>query len=113
MDEIIKIKSMATAETGLNEFLEENGINAIETDLAEEIVQLGHDRPSHILVPAIHRNRREIRDIFLREIEGINPDITDEPQNWQRHRVTACATSSLNTTVAVSVPTSVLPRPVP
>ena len=79
VDEIIKIKSMATAETGLNEFLEENGINAIETDLAEEIVQLGHDRPSHILVPAIHRNRREIRDIFLREIEGINPDITDEP----------------------------------
>ena len=79
VDEIIKIKSMATAETGLNEFLEENGINAIETDLAEEIVQLGDDRPPHILVPAIHRNRREIRDIFLKRIEGINPDITDEP----------------------------------
>ena len=78
--EVNKIKSMATAETGLNEFLEEHGIHAIETDLAEEIVQLGdNDRPSHILVPAIHRNRTEIRDIFLKKIEGVNPNLTDDP----------------------------------
>lgn len=77
--EVNKIKSMATAETGLNEFLEEHGISAIETDLAEEIVQLGEDRPSHILVPAIHRNRTEIRDIFRKKIEGVNPDLTDDP----------------------------------
>ena len=102
VDEIIKIKSMATAETGLNEFLEENGINAIETDLAEEIVQLGHDRPSHILVPAIHRNRREIRDIFLREIEGINPDITDEPAEQAEASRNRLRNKFLNTTVAVS-----------
>ena len=102
VDEIIKIKSMATAETGLNEFLEENGINAIETDLAEEIVQLGHDRPSHILVPAIHRNRREIRDIFLREIEGINPDITDEPAELAEASRYRLRNKFLNTTVAVS-----------
>ena len=102
VDEIIKIKSMATAETGLNEFLEENGINAIETDLAEEIVQLGHDRPSHILVPAIHRNRREIRDIFLREIEGINPDITDEPAELAEESRNRLRNKFLNTTVAVS-----------
>ncbi len=102
VDEIIKIKSMATAETGLNEFLEENGINAIETDLAEEIVQLGHDRPSHILVPAIHRNRREIRDIFLREIEGINPDITDEPAELAEASRNRLRNKFLNTTVAVS-----------
>ena len=102
VDEIIKIKSMATAETGLNEFLEENGINAIETDLAEEIVQLGHDRPSHILVPAIHRNRREIRDIFLREIEGINPDITDEPAELAEASRNRPRNKFLNTTVAVS-----------
>ena len=76
VDEIIKIKSMATAESGLNEYLEENGINAIETDLAEEIVQLGdNDRPSHILVPAIHRNRTEIRDIFRKKIEGVDPNL--------------------------------------
>ena len=102
VDEIIKIKSMATAETGLNEFLEENGINAIETDLAEEIVQLGHDRPSHILVPAIHRTRREIRDIFLREIEGINPDITDEPAELAEASRNRLRNKFLNTTVAVS-----------
>ena len=102
VDEIIKIKSMATAETGLNEFLEENGINAIETDLAEEIVQLGHDRPSHILVPAIHRNRREIRDIFLREIEGINPDITDEPAELAEASRNRLRNKFLSTTVAVS-----------
>lgn len=62
--EVVKVKSMATQEIGLNEALEAEGIAAYETDLAELIVQLGGDRPSHILVPAIHRNRREIRDIF-------------------------------------------------
>ncbi|MFJ8647566.1 LutB/LldF family L-lactate oxidation iron-sulfur protein [Streptomyces sp. NPDC093546] len=62
--EVVKVKSMATQEIGLNEALEAEGIAAYETDLAELIVQLGEDRPSHILVPAIHRNRGEIRDIF-------------------------------------------------
>ncbi|HET9170845.1 MAG TPA: LutB/LldF family L-lactate oxidation iron-sulfur protein [Actinospica sp.] len=62
--EVVKVKSMATQEIGLNEALAAEGITAYETDLAELIVQLGEDRPSHILVPAIHRNRSEIRDIF-------------------------------------------------
>ncbi|MGW7366642.1 LutB/LldF family L-lactate oxidation iron-sulfur protein [Streptomyces sp. NPDC054841] len=62
--EVVKVKSMATQEIGLNEALAAEGISAYETDLAELIVQLGDDRPSHILVPAIHRNRGEIRDIF-------------------------------------------------
>ncbi|MDQ0790901.1 L-lactate dehydrogenase complex protein LldF [Streptomyces sp. B3I8] len=66
--EVVKVKSMATQEIGLNEALEAEGIHAYETDLAELIVQLGRDRPSHILVPAIHRNRGEIRDIFAREM---------------------------------------------
>ncbi|MGI8592150.1 MAG: LUD domain-containing protein, partial [Nakamurella sp.] len=56
-DEVVKVKSMATQEIGLNEYLAEHGIAAVETDLAELIVQLGHDKPSHILVPAIHRGR--------------------------------------------------------
>ncbi|WP_420732755.1 lactate utilization protein B [Brevibacterium luteolum] len=79
VDEVNKIKSMATQETGLNEYLEAHGITAVETDLAEEIVQLGGDKPSHIVVPAIHRNREEVRDIFLREIDGVRPDLTAEP----------------------------------
>ncbi|WTV49334.1 lactate utilization protein [Kitasatospora sp. NBC_00039] len=62
--EVVKVKSMATQEIGLNEALAAAGITAYETDLAELIVQLGDDRPSHILVPAIHRNRAEIREIF-------------------------------------------------
>ncbi|MEV0694607.1 lactate utilization protein B [Streptomyces sp. NPDC050388] len=66
--EVIKVKSMATQEIGLNEALEAAGITACETDLAELIVQLGEDQPSHILVPAIHRNRSEIRDIFAEKM---------------------------------------------
>ncbi len=77
--EVVKVKSLATDEIGLNDALAQAGIAAYETDLAELIVQLGHDRPSHILVPAIHRNRAEIRDIFLREMGDVDPDLTDDP----------------------------------
>ena len=69
---------MATDEIGLNAALEGRGITAIETDLAELIVQLSHDRSSHILVPAIHRNRGEIRELFRRELPG-TAGLTDEP----------------------------------
>jgi L-lactate dehydrogenase complex protein LldF len=83
VDEVVKVKSMATQEIELNEALEAAGVAAWETDLAELIVQLGHDRPSHILVPAIHRNRSEVREIFLREMfrYGVPApaDITDDP----------------------------------
>ena len=72
-DEVVKVKSMATQEIGLNEALATAGIAAFETDLAELIVQLGDDKPAHILVPAIHRNRAEIREIFLREMAGVDP----------------------------------------
>ena len=68
-DEVIKVKSLATDEIGLNEALAEQGIQAIETDLAELIVQLDpSDKQSHILVPAIHKNRAEIRALFERTI---------------------------------------------
>jgi iron-sulfur cluster protein len=76
-DEVVKVKSIATDEIGLNERLAADGILAVETDLAELIIQLDGDFPSHILVPAIHRNRAEIRDIFRREL-GLD-ELTDEP----------------------------------
>ena len=83
VDEVVKVKSMATAEIDLNEHLAAQGIAAWETDLAELIVQLGDDLPSHILVPAIHRNRAEIRQIFLDHMAGAGraapADLTDEP----------------------------------
>jgi L-lactate dehydrogenase complex protein LldF len=67
-DEVIKVKSIATDEIGLNEALAAQGISAIETDLAELILQLSHDKTTHILVPAIHRNRMEIKALFERTI---------------------------------------------
>jgi L-lactate dehydrogenase complex protein LldF len=82
--EVVKVKSMATQEIGLNQALAAAGIAAWETDLAELIVQLGHDTGSHILVPAIHRNRSEIREIFLREMAKVGlaapVDLSDEPR---------------------------------
>jgi L-lactate dehydrogenase complex protein LldF len=81
--EVVKVKSMVTQEIGLNEALAAEGIAAWETDLAELIVQLGDDLPSHILVPAIHRNRAEIREIFLDHMAAAGrpapADLTDEP----------------------------------
>ena len=81
--EVVKVKSMATQEIELNEALRQEGIDVWETDLAEMIVQLGHDLPSHILVPAIHRNRTEIRDIFIDEMGRVGrpapAGLTDEP----------------------------------
>jgi L-lactate dehydrogenase complex protein LldF len=78
--EVIKVKSLTTEELGLDAALGERGIDAYETDLAELIVQLGHDRPSHVLVPAIHKNRAEIREIFLREMPDAPPELSDDPQ---------------------------------
>ncbi|MFL4496176.1 LutB/LldF family L-lactate oxidation iron-sulfur protein [Streptomyces sp. VTCC 41912] len=80
--EIVKVKSMLTEEIGLDGALAAAGISARETDLAAAIVQLGDDLPSHVVVPALHRNRSEIRDVFVREMgkhgrpapEGLSED---------------------------------------
>jgi L-lactate dehydrogenase complex protein LldF len=81
--EVVKVKSIATQEIGLNQALAAAGITAYETDLAELIVQLGDDWPSHILVPAIHRNRAEIREIFLSKMADWGrpapADLSDAP----------------------------------
>jgi L-lactate dehydrogenase complex protein LldF len=79
-DEIVKVKSMATQEIELNQALERAGIAAVETDLAELIVQLNDDEPSHILVPAIHYNRSQIRDIFTERMGDAPAGLTDEPR---------------------------------
>jgi L-lactate dehydrogenase complex protein LldF len=78
--EVIKVKSITTDEIGLNDALLEHGIQPIETDLAELIVQLDHDHPSHILVPAIHKNRAEIRELFLRSFHLEPHQLSDEPK---------------------------------
>jgi L-lactate dehydrogenase complex protein LldF len=75
--EVVKVKSLTTDEIELNKALAAGGVQAIETDFAELILQLDGDWSSHILVPAIHRNRTEIRDLFLRTISA--GPLSDEP----------------------------------
>lgn len=78
--EVVKVKSMATQEIGLNEYFDSRGIHPLETDLAELIVQLGQDRPSHVVVPAIHRNRTEVKEIFEDSFEDENQPSSDDPR---------------------------------
>jgi L-lactate dehydrogenase complex protein LldF len=78
VSELVKVKSLTTDEIGLNDALAAGGVNAIETDFAELILQLDGDWSSHILVPAIHRNRTEIRDLFRRTIADAS--ISDDPR---------------------------------
>jgi L-lactate dehydrogenase complex protein LldF len=103
VDEVVKVKSMATQEIGLNEALEAAGIAALETDLAELIVQLAHDKPSHILVPAIHRGRAEIREIFVEHMAGVDTDaLTDEPAVLAAAARTHLRAAFLRARVAIS-----------
>jgi L-lactate dehydrogenase complex protein LldF len=89
--EVIKIKTMTSDETGLNHALEDAGIRAHETDLAELIIQLGDDKPSHIVVPALHKNRHQVREIFRRRMNlpdlGSRPeDLTDAARHYLREK---------------------------
>ncbi|GGL12916.1 LutB/LldF family L-lactate oxidation iron-sulfur protein [Deinococcus radiotolerans] len=98
--EVIKVKSISTDEIELNAGLAAHGIHAIETDLAELIVQLAEDQPSHILVPAIHRNRAEIRELFQRKLGA--ELLTDDPKALADAARTYLREKFLSTTVAVS-----------
>lgn len=69
---VVKSKSMTTEEIHLNEYLEKNGIETVETDLGEYIVQLAEQRPYHIVTPAMHMSKTDIRDLFVRKL-GIPP----------------------------------------
>ena len=97
--EVIKIKTMTSAEIQLNPALEAAGIAPIETDLAELILQLGEDEPSHIVVPALHVNRRQVRDIFAQRM-GL-PELSDDPE-----ALTAAARAYLRRKF-LSVPTAI------
>ena len=61
---MVKSKSMLTEECGMNPYLERNGIDVVETDLGERILQLMHQKPSHIVVPAIHITQEEVGRLF-------------------------------------------------
>ena len=80
VDELVKVKSLTTDEIGLNEALAAVGVKARETDLAELIVQLADEHPSHILVPAIHKNRSQIRDLFVANLDEAPPGLSNDPR---------------------------------
>lgn len=72
---IVKSKSMTAEETFLNDHLERDGFEVTETDLGEWIIQLRHEGPSHMVMPAIHLSRREVAETFMREVGGeLDPD---------------------------------------
>ena len=75
--EVVKVKSLTTDEIGLNDALGAAGIGALETDLAELIVQLAGERPSHLLVPAVHKNRSEIGALFREHLD--TGEVGDDP----------------------------------
>jgi L-lactate dehydrogenase complex protein LldF len=91
---------MATDEIGLNEALAAVGVEATETDLAELIIQLAGERSSHILVPAIHKNRAEIRELFMRKFGAEN--LSDEPRALAAAARAHLRRKFLSATVAVS-----------
>ena len=98
--EVIKVKSLTTDEIRLNNALAAQGIEAIETDLAELIIQLAGESSSHILVPAIHKNRAEIRELFLRKL---NVDsLSDEPRDLANAARAHLRRKFLATPVAIS-----------
>lgn len=78
---ILKGKSMASEEIGLNHYLKEKGLIATETDLGEVIIQLLNEHPVHIVVPAIHKNRYEIGEIFH---EKLNAPLESEPEKLNK-----------------------------
>ena len=68
---IVKGKSMVSEEIGFNDAMAEAGIEAFESDMGEYIVQLAGETPSHIIMPAIHKTRQQIAELFAREIPGV------------------------------------------
>ena len=75
---VVKSKSMATEEIHLNEALEAAGVTPVETDLGEYIIQLAHERPSHIIAPAIHKTKGQVAELFARELN--RPEVPADPE---------------------------------
>ncbi|GLZ03247.1 iron-sulfur cluster-binding protein [Actinomadura sp. NBRC 104412] len=79
--EVLKVRSAVAQEIGLDEALRRAGIVPRDTGLAELIVGLEPgDRPSHMLYPAMHRNRAQVRELFARELPGVPADLPDDPE---------------------------------
>ena len=75
---IVKSKSMTTEEVDLNERLEHHGLESVETDLGEYIMQLAHERPYHIVAPALHKTRYDVAEIFTRNLHVPNEIVIEK-----------------------------------
>ncbi|MDU4434506.1 MAG: LutB/LldF family L-lactate oxidation iron-sulfur protein [Pluralibacter gergoviae] len=84
---IVKSKSMVTEEIGMNHVLQQAGIEVIETDLAEYILQLDGDAPSHIVVPAIHKDRQQIRRVLHDRLGYDGPDTPEAMTRFIRQKI--------------------------
>jgi L-lactate dehydrogenase complex protein LldF len=84
---VVKAKSMTTEEIELNHALEAARIRPVETDLGEYIIQLAHERPSHIIVPAIHKTREQISDLFAEKLQSGRPNEVAEITAMARARL--------------------------
>jgi L-lactate dehydrogenase complex protein LldF len=73
----VKSKSMVSEEIDLNRHLEQAGVDVVETDLGEWVVQLGHDHPSHIVMPIIHRTKPQVADLFRKTAGATDADVAD------------------------------------
>ncbi|MEK6303202.1 MAG: LutB/LldF family L-lactate oxidation iron-sulfur protein [Acidobacteriota bacterium] len=85
--QVVKSKSMATEEIELNEAFEAAGIEPVETDLGEYIVQLAHEKPSHILAPAIHKSKGDISELFADRLGGERLAEAEELTKLARERL--------------------------
>ncbi|MEZ4518782.1 MAG: LutB/LldF family L-lactate oxidation iron-sulfur protein [Chloroflexota bacterium] len=84
VESVVKSKSMVTEEIGLNHALEDAGVDVLETDLGEYILQLGDETPSHIVVPIVHKTKASIRDVLIHEAQMPPTDSTEEMANYAR-----------------------------
>src|SRR5207237_6397227 len=75
---IVKSKSMTTEEIDLNERLAHHGLESVETDLGEYILQLAHERPYHIVAPALHKTRYDVAEIFTRRLNVPNEIVIEK-----------------------------------
>jgi L-lactate dehydrogenase complex protein LldF len=83
---IVKSKSMTTEEINLNEKLEVHGLESVETDLGEYIIQLAHEKPYHIVAPALHMTRHQVADLFVKKL-GVEHETVIEKQTMIARRV--------------------------
>lgn len=98
-DKVVKSKSMITEEIHLNAYLEKNGVKVVETDLGEYIIQIAGETPSHIIVPAIHKSRQQVGQLFC---DKLGCEYSDDPTSLTKTAKTILREEFLTAPAAIS-----------